>query len=132
MLVLQKIRLGAVILPGPAVGSRMGRKPVLKGRTQGQPARVADDAGQMAYLLSYLNWAWRFFGEGTTGSEDCSAGAGIRPSESAGDLEVNLDKFLPRYEGGRATEAINQKTGSLRYVRLPCTIKRSSRQSTRY
>jgi len=33
---------------------------VLKGRTQGQLARAADDAGQIAYLLSYLYWAWCF------------------------------------------------------------------------
>src|SRR5215472_17748832 len=111
MLLLQKIRLGAVILPGPAVASRMGRKPVLKGRAQGQPARVADDAGQMAYLLSYLYWAWCFFGEGTTGSEDCSAGAGIRPSERAGDLEVNWTSFYPgmREEGPQRQSIKNRK-----------------------
>jgi len=36
---------------------------VLKGRTQGQLARAADDAGQIAYLLSYLYWAWCFLGK---------------------------------------------------------------------
>ena len=36
---------------------------VLKGRTQGHLARVADDAGQIAYLLSYMYWAWCFLGK---------------------------------------------------------------------
>jgi hypothetical protein len=33
---------------------------ILKGRTHGQLARTADDVGQIAYLLSYLYWAWCF------------------------------------------------------------------------
>ena len=38
-------------------------KAVLKGRTHGRVARVADGAGQIAYLLSYLCWAWCFLGK---------------------------------------------------------------------
>ena len=44
-------------------GQNGRRKLVLKGRTQRHPARVADDAGQVANLLSYLYWAWCFLGK---------------------------------------------------------------------
>jgi len=50
MTLLQKILLGAAILSRPEWA-------------QAHVARVADESGQIAYLLSYLYWAWCFLGK---------------------------------------------------------------------
>ena len=86
------------------------RKPVLKDPRAGTTGARRGHAGQMAYLLSICIGPG-FFGEGTTGPEDCSAGAGIRPSERTGDLEVNWTSFYPgmREEGPQRQSIENRK-----------------------
>ena|SRR5215469_9914569 len=86
---LEKILLGAVILPGTSHHEQDGRrKLVLKGLRALRPGarrrrRRPDSLSAFLFVLGLV-----FFGEGTTGPGDCSAGAGIRSSERTGDLEV--------------------------------------------